>query len=106
MVRAAGDRPGALNSLLAHGAGANLFVDVAGIAPFFADSPEREAIAWYLRQLGIDHVVFGSDFPLSGGRAPRSSVQLDHTSTVAIEPARAWGRRHQRRAATSFGPGL
>jgi len=45
-------------------AASNLYVDIAGIAPFYADSPERESIAWHLRKFGIDHVVFGSDFPV------------------------------------------
>ena len=70
------------------GAGSNLFVDVAGIAPFFADSPEREAIAWYLRKFGIDHVVFGSDFPVF-----TPAVSLAALAKYGFTPAELTGIR-------------
>jgi len=69
-------------------AGQNLYVDVAGIAPFFADSPERESIAWYLRKFGIGHVVFGSDFPVF---TPKAS--LDALAKYGFTPAELTGIR-------------
>jgi len=42
----------------------NLYFEVSSLVPYYASSPYREGIAWHLRALGKDHLLFGSDFPL------------------------------------------
>jgi predicted TIM-barrel fold metal-dependent hydrolase len=42
----------------------NIFVDVSATLMFFSRSPEEEMFLWYLRKLGLDKVLFGSDFPV------------------------------------------
>lgn len=49
---------------------------------------EREAIAWYLRKLGIDHVVFGSDFPVF-----TPAVSLAALAKYGFTPAELTGIR-------------
>ena len=39
-------------------------MDLSAIAVLYQDSPEKETLIWYLRKLGMDHVLFGSDFPV------------------------------------------
>lgn len=41
----------------------NIFIDISGALVFFHDSPEEETFYWYLRKLGMNRVIFGSDFP-------------------------------------------
>jgi uncharacterized protein len=43
--------------------GRNLYVDLSAVSVFYAHSPEREDLVWYLRQFGIKNVLFGSDYP-------------------------------------------
>ncbi len=42
----------------------HVYADISGLMPFYADSPNRDEIVWQLRTFGIDHVLFGSDYPL------------------------------------------
>jgi predicted TIM-barrel fold metal-dependent hydrolase len=39
-------------------------VDISAIAGLFAGSPFAEQLTWVLRQLGVDRVLFGSDYPV------------------------------------------
>jgi predicted TIM-barrel fold metal-dependent hydrolase len=41
----------------------NLWLELSAIAPTFADSPRRDELVWTLRKVGIDRVLFGSDYP-------------------------------------------
>jgi predicted TIM-barrel fold metal-dependent hydrolase len=42
----------------------NVWIDLSAVAPMYADSPYRDQLAWVARQVGVDRVLFGSDFPL------------------------------------------
>lgn len=42
----------------------NVWLEISVSASMFADSPYREQFVWVLRQIGMDRVLFGSDFPL------------------------------------------
>ncbi len=42
----------------------NIWVDVSYTAGLYAGSPYHEQFVWVLRQIGIDRVLFGSDYPL------------------------------------------
>jgi predicted TIM-barrel fold metal-dependent hydrolase len=42
----------------------NVWVDISVTAVMLAGSPFAEQFAWILRKVGIDRVVFGSDYPL------------------------------------------
>lgn len=42
----------------------NVWVDISVTAPMLAGSPFAEQLAWVLRRVGVDRVVFGSDYPV------------------------------------------
>ncbi|MDP2274903.1 MAG: amidohydrolase family protein [Archangium sp.] len=42
----------------------NVWVDLSATAHFFADSPYEDQLVWLARQIGVDRVLFGSDFPI------------------------------------------
>lgn len=44
--------------------GKNLFMEISGLVPIYASSPEAESLLWHMRMFGMDHVLFGSDFPI------------------------------------------
>ena len=41
----------------------NVYFDISGTVVLFADSPVEEEFVWTLRNVGVDHVLLGSDFP-------------------------------------------
>lgn len=41
-----------------------VYVDISAAAPMFADSPYAEQFVWVLRKVGVDRLLFGSDYPL------------------------------------------
>ncbi|PZR35145.1 amidohydrolase family protein [Caulobacter segnis] len=46
------------------GRGGNVWLDVSAIAPAYAGSPVAPELVWTLRRHGMDHVLFGSDWPV------------------------------------------
>jgi predicted TIM-barrel fold metal-dependent hydrolase len=42
----------------------NVWVDISVTGPMLAGGPFAEQFAWVLRKIGIDRVVFGSDYPV------------------------------------------
>jgi uncharacterized protein len=42
----------------------NVWVDISVTAPMLAGGPYAEHFAWVLRKVGVDRVVFGSDYPV------------------------------------------
>ena len=46
------------------GRGGNVWLDVSAIASAYAGSPVAPELVWTLRRHGIDHVLFGSDWPV------------------------------------------
>jgi hypothetical protein len=43
--------------------GDNIYFDISAIVAIVADSPIEEEFVWTLRNVGVDHVLLGSDFP-------------------------------------------
>jgi predicted TIM-barrel fold metal-dependent hydrolase len=41
----------------------NIYFDISGMAVLAADSPIEAEFVWTLRNVGIEHVLFGSDYP-------------------------------------------
>jgi uncharacterized protein len=41
----------------------NVFFDISGMAVMAADSPLEAEFVWTLRNVGVEHVLFGSDYP-------------------------------------------
>ena len=44
--------------------GRNVWIDISVTGPMLAGGPFAEQFAWVLRKVGIDRVVFGSDYPI------------------------------------------
>jgi predicted TIM-barrel fold metal-dependent hydrolase len=42
----------------------NVWFDLSSVAQLYARSPYRDQLRWVCEQVGIDRVLFGSDFPL------------------------------------------
>jgi uncharacterized protein len=58
----------------------NVWVDISVTGPLLAGGPYTEQLAWVLRKVGIDRVVFGSDYPLDNPlTAIRSVADLGFT---------------------------
>lgn len=77
--------------------GKNLFLEVSGLAPFYAESPDAASLLWHLRKFGMDRVLFGSDFPIFTfqetlsslvelGLTPEEIEQVTITNFKAILP--------------------
>jgi predicted TIM-barrel fold metal-dependent hydrolase len=43
--------------------GDNIYFDVSATEVLVADSPIKNEFVWTIRNVGVDHVLFGSDFP-------------------------------------------
>ncbi len=41
----------------------NIYFDISAMVAIVADSPIEEEFVWTIRNVGVDHVLFGSDFP-------------------------------------------
>jgi len=50
----------------------NVWVDLSATGPLLAQSPYREPFVWVLRKVGVDRLLFGSDYPLDD---PRPAVE-------------------------------
>jgi uncharacterized protein len=58
----------------------NVWFDVSVIAVAYANSPVAAELVWTLRQVGMDRVLFGSDWPVdTPGRAAEAVRQLGFT---------------------------
>lgn len=58
----------------------NLNFDISGTVLMAADSPMEAEFVWTLRNVGIDHVLLGSDYPQMGlGRTVDALERLDLT---------------------------
>lgn len=59
----------------------NIYFDVSGTVVLAADSPIEPEFIWTLRNVGIDHVLLGSDYPQLGlGKAVDALERLDLTA--------------------------
>lgn len=57
------------------GMASNVWFDISAIAPGYADSPVRDELVWTIRQVGTDHILFGSDWPTY---TPAEAIQAVH----------------------------
>jgi uncharacterized protein len=46
------------------GMGDNVWFDISAIAPTYADSPVQAELVWTMRKVGIEKILFGSDWPV------------------------------------------
>jgi len=46
------------------GIGQNVYFDVSAIAVLYANSPIQPELVWTIRTIGVDHFLFGSDWPV------------------------------------------
>jgi uncharacterized protein len=53
----------------------NVWFDLSGVAPLYANSPYAEQLRWICRQVGTDRILFGSDFPLTELPAALAAVR-------------------------------
>jgi len=59
----------------------NVWFDLSGVAPLYANSPFAPQLRWVCRQVGVDRILFGSDWPLTTLDDAASSVrQLGFTA--------------------------
>jgi predicted TIM-barrel fold metal-dependent hydrolase len=60
----------------------NVWFDLSGVAPLYVDSPFASQLRWVCRQVGVDRILFGSDWPLTSLEDAESSVRrLGFTAT-------------------------
>jgi uncharacterized protein len=58
----------------------NVYFDISGTVLLAADSPIEEEFIWTLRNVGIDHVILGSDYPqISLARTTAAFEKIDLT---------------------------
>jgi len=53
----------------------NVWFDLSGVAPLYVDSPFARQLVWVCRQVGVDRVLFGSDWPLTSLEDAAASVR-------------------------------
>jgi hypothetical protein len=52
----------------------NVWIDISVTGAMMADSPFAEQLTWVLRKVGVDRVIFGSDYPLDEPLAAARAV--------------------------------
>lgn len=52
----------------------NTYFDLSAIAPFYANSPVAPELLWTIRQIGVDHFLFGSDWPVDTPAVTKKAV--------------------------------
>jgi predicted TIM-barrel fold metal-dependent hydrolase len=58
----------------------NVWIDISVTGPMLAGGPFAEQFAWVLRKVGVDRVIFGSDYPLDDPlTAARAVAELGFT---------------------------
>lgn len=57
------------------GAPRNVWLDVSAIAVAYARSPLAAELVWTMRQVGIDRILFGSDWPVDTPGVARAAVR-------------------------------
>lgn len=76
----------------------NVYFDISGTVLLAADSPLEKEFVWTLRNVGIDHVLLGSDYPqMSLARTVQALEKLEltqdeNTAILSGNARRIWGR--------------
>jgi predicted TIM-barrel fold metal-dependent hydrolase len=76
------------------GWGRNVWVDISVTGPMLSNGPFADQFVWVLRKLGVDRVLFGSDYPIDDPlEAARAVADLgftdDEQAVILYENARA-----------------
>ncbi len=73
----------------------NVWFDLSGLAPLYSDSPFTTQLLWVCREVGVDRILFGSDWPLKSldeavasvrhlGFSPQEQAQVFHDNAEAL----------------------
>lgn len=65
--------------------GDNIYFDLSATVALVADSPIEDEFVWTIRNVGVDHVLFGSDYPQFS--VARNVTALEHLGLTAAEKA-------------------
>jgi uncharacterized protein len=57
------------------GAARNVWFDTSAIAVAYVDSPAQAELVWTMRQIGMDRMIFGSDWPVDTPGAALAAVR-------------------------------
>ena len=66
--------------------GDNIYFDISAVANIAADSPIENELVWTIRNVGVDNVLFGSDYPQL--TVPATLAALDKLGLSAEEKAK------------------
>jgi len=66
--------------------GNNIYFDISATVALIADSPLKEEFVWAIRNVGVDHVLLGSDFPQYS--LEQNASALDQLSLSDVEKAK------------------
>jgi uncharacterized protein len=71
----------------------NVYFDISAMVAIVADSPIEEEFVWTIRNVGVEHVLFGSDFPQYSlarnlDALERLDLNEDEKSAIRYENAR------------------
>jgi uncharacterized protein len=53
----------------------NVWFDLSFVAAFYAASPFADQLRWVCRQIGVDRLLFGSDFPVDTPRVAADAIR-------------------------------
>jgi predicted TIM-barrel fold metal-dependent hydrolase len=73
--------------------GNNIYFDISAIVVMVADSPIEDEFVWTLRNVGIDHILLGSDYPQysleqNAGALERLSLDESEKARIRFDNAR------------------
>jgi hypothetical protein len=71
---------------------ANVYFDISGTVLLAADSPIEAEFVWTMRNIGIDRLLLGSDYPqmtLANAVQALEKLDLSHEEKVAIQSGNA-----------------
>src|SRR5690606_40790743 len=74
--------------------GENIYFDISATVALFADSPIEDELVWTMRNVGIDHLLLGSDYPqysLEQNVRALEALRLDEEETARIRYENARG---------------
>ena len=57
------------------GMGQNVYFDLSAIAAAYANSPVQPELVWTIRKIGVDHFLFGSDWPVDTPAVAEQAVR-------------------------------
>jgi hypothetical protein len=63
------------------GGDSNVWFDISAVGTTYAGSPLQSEFVWTMRQLGTDHILFGSDWPFDSPADAIAAVRKLHLTT-------------------------